>query len=382
VSLCSLSGFAALAALAQPAPAPDSAPRPGYDLRQPIPAEAPIVGGNAASARQRALDDAFRQAVERVFAVLIAEAGISSAQPPPPALMQLKSTFFSRPKRYIRGYSILEEHQDAGRMRLMVDADVNEGQLRREIDKARGAAPVALPASAPSVLVAGGSPEAVLAMARALNGAGVKADAPALGTLDDAGVRDIAARNHLAAGLVVNATVTEDGPVRGTGKWAAGCRMAARVLPVGGAPPVDRGAEARAFSDGKDAARAECLARSAGDVARQMAAGFSGAVPPRDARAVSLDLDLVEPAVLPMVLQALKKMGNVSSAEVRRVTVGHVEIRAVTRLTGPALVSAIARELGAAAEVTPGQAAADRAVLQVRLPPAAPPPAPPTPTTP
>src|SRR6185436_13163190 len=172
-------------------------------------------------------------------------------------------------------------------------------------------------------------------------------------------------------------TVSEDGPIRGTTKWAVGCRLAVRVLSVGAAPPADRGAEARAFSEGKELARAECLARAGGDVARQVAAGLSGAAP-RDVRAVSLDLDLVEPAVLPMVLQALKKMGSVSSAEVRRVTVGHVEIRAVTRLTGQALVSAIARELGGAAAVTPGQAQADRASLQVRLP-AAPPPPPPSP---
>jgi len=83
-----------------------------------------------------------------------------------------------------------------------------------------------------------------------------------------------------------------------------------------------------------------------------------------------------------MVLQALKKMGSVSSAEVRRVTVGHVEIRAVTRLSGQSLVSAIARELTGAAEVTPGQAMADRASLQVRLPPAAPLPSPPPAPTP
>jgi hypothetical protein len=349
-----------------------------------IPAEAPIVGGNAASAKQRALDDAFRQAVERVFAVLIAEAGLSPSEPPPPALMQLKSTFFSRPKRYIRGYSILEESQEGGRIRLLVDADVNEGQLRREIDKARGAAPVvALPSSAPAVLVVGGPPEATLALSRALGGAGVKADAPPVGSVDEGKARDLAARNHDAAALVVSGTVSEDGAVRGTSKWAAGCRLAVRVISVGSAPPADRGAEARAFSEGKDAARSECLARAGGDVARQVAAGLGGAAPARDVRAVSLDLDLVEPVVLPMVVQALKKMGNVSSAEVRRVTVGHVEIRAVTRLTGQALVSAIARELGSAAEVTPGQAAADRASLQVRLPAAAPPlPPPAAPPTP
>jgi len=167
--------------------------------------------------------------------------------------------------------------------------------------------------------------------------------------------------------------------------------MAVRLLAVGPAPAADRGAEARAFSDGKELAHAECLARAAGDVARQIAAGLAGpALPGRDMRAVSLDLDLIEPAALPLVLQALKKVGSVSSAEVRRVTVGHVEIRAITRLAGPALVSAIARELTGVADVTPGQAVADRAALQVRLAAPPPPPAPaapvgppaPTPATP
>jgi hypothetical protein len=174
--------------------------------------------------------------------------------------------------------------------------------------------------------------------------------------------------------------VNDDGAVRGTNKAAASCRVAARLVPVGPTPPADRSAEARAFSDGRDAARAECLARAAGDVARQIAASLAGSGPPvKDMRAVSLDLDLIEPAVLPLVLQACKKMGNVSSVEVRRVTVGHVELRAVTRLAAPALVAALGRELTGSAEVVPGQASPDRAALQVRLPAAPPPPPPPAP---
>jgi hypothetical protein len=145
-----------------------------------VTAEAPIVAGNAASAKQRAMDDAFRQAVERSFAVLIAEAGLSPTEPLPSGLLAMKSGFFSRAKRYIRGYRLLEESEEGGRVRLQIDAEVDEGLLRREIDKARGApATVAAPSlSAPSVLVVGAPPEATLALARALGGTGVKAEAP------------------------------------------------------------------------------------------------------------------------------------------------------------------------------------------------------------
>jgi hypothetical protein len=371
--------IAAAPALAARAQEPAAPPRPGA-----ITAEAPIVGGNAASAKQRAMDDAFRQAVERAFAVLLAEAGVSPSQPPSPGLMQLKSTFFSRAKRYIRGYRVLEETQDGGRVRLQIDAEVDEGLLRREIDRARGATPAATAApaaSAVSVVVVGATPEANMALARALGGAGVKAETPPLGPLDDGKARDLAVRNRASAVLTVSGTVTDDGAVRGTSKAATSCRLAVRVVPPAPAPASDRAAEARAFSDGADAARAECLARAAGDVARQTASSLAGGpVVGRDMRVVSLDLDLIEPAALPLVLQALRKVGSVSSAEVRRVTVGHVEIRAITRLAAPALVGAIARELGGAAEVAPGQASPERAAFQVRL--AAPPPVAPAAPTP
>jgi hypothetical protein len=338
-------------------------------------AEAPIVGGNAASAKQRAMDDAFRQAVERTFAVLVAEAGVSPSALPPP-LAQLRSTFFSRAKRYIRTYRVLEQSETGGHLRVTVDAEVDEGTLRREMDRVRGAptSPTS-PSVAGSVLVVGGPPEATLAMGRALGGAGLKADTPPLGALDEGKARDVALRSHAAVALVVTGHVTDDGPVRGTTKAAARCRLAVRMVPLGQAPASDRGAEARAFSDGAEAARAECLARAAGDVARQVASALAGsAAPARDMRVVTLEIDLVEPAALPLLLQACRKVGSVSSAEVRRVTVGHVEIRAITRLAAPALVSAIARELTSAATVTPGQTVADRAALQVRLAAPAPPP--------
>jgi hypothetical protein len=344
-------------------------------------AEAPIVAGNAASAKQRAMDDVFRQAVERTFGVLLAEAGIPSAAPPP-ALAQLRGTFFSRAKRYIRSYRMLEQSETGSHLRITVDAEVDEGLLRREIDRARGttgSAPVPA-AGAPTALVVGAPPEAALALGRALTGVGVKADTPPLGAVDEAKARDIATRNHAAAALVVSGQVTDEGPVRGTTRAGASCRLAVRVLSVGPAPPADRAAEARAFSDGAAAARAECLARVAGDVARQVAPSMAGsAALARDMRVVTLDLDLVEPAVLPLVLQALKKMGSISSAEVRRVTVGHVEIRAITRLTAPNLVTALGRELASTAQVTLSQGMVDRASFQVRLaapatvPPASPP---------
>jgi hypothetical protein len=229
------------------------------------------------------------------------------------------------------------------------------------------------------VLLVGTPPEGVIAMARALGGAGVKAETPPLGAIDEGKAKEIAGRSQAGAAMLLSGQVTDEGPVRGTTRNSASCRLAARVLPVSSAPTVDRTAEARAFAEGAAAASAECLARVAGDLTRQTSASLSPAVAvPRDMRLVTLDLDVIEPAALPLVMQALKKVGSVSASEVRRVTVGHVELRTTTRLSAPSLVAAIARELTGTATVTAGQPAADRVPLQVRLAaPAAP--APPTP---
>jgi hypothetical protein len=341
-----------------PAPATQTAP-PGT-----ITGEAPIVAGNAASAKQRALDDAFRQAVERSFTVLAAEVGLAT-----PGLAQLRASLFGRAKRYLRSYRIVDQGEEGGRYRVHVDADVDEGLLRRDIERARGASGTAVPvraATGAAVLVAGTPPEAVTALARALGAAGLRADTPPLGAVDEGRARDVAARTGAAGAALVSASATAEGAVRGTGKVAASCRLAVRVLPSSGSQPADRGTETRAFADGDEAARTECLARAAGELAPAVAAALSGggtAAP--GMHLVTLDVDLVEPAALPLLLQALRKAGN--GAEVRRVTVGHVELRATTRMSPPALVASLARELGGTATVTPGAALADRMALQVRL---------------
>jgi hypothetical protein len=355
-------------------------PAHGQAPGETISAYAPIVGGNAASAKQRALDDAFRQAVERSFAALAAEGG-PLPNPLPPGLAQLRGTFFARAKRYVRSYRVLGQGEDAGRYRVDVSAEVDEGLLRRDIERARAAsAPATTPGrlvAGPTVLLTGTPPEAVTALARAAGAVGLKAETPPLPGVDETRAREVASRAGAAAVAMVTGNVTPEGPVRGTGKVAASCRVAVRVIPAGGGAASDRAVEERDYADNDDGARAECLSRAAADLAPQLVAALNVGSPAPGMRLVTLDVDLVEPAALPLVLQALRKTGN--GAEVRRVTVGHVELRATTRLAGPALVASLTRELAPAATVTPGESLSDRVALQVRLAAAASPEAPPPP---
>src|SRR5205814_9961285 len=130
---------------------------------------------------------------------------------------------------------------EAGRYRVLVEAEVEESLLRRDIERARGASATAAPrpATAPAVLVAGSPPEAVTALARAIGVVGFKAETPPLGAADDARAREVAARTGAAGAALVSANVSGDGPVRGTGKVAASCRVAVRILPGGGGHAAD-----------------------------------------------------------------------------------------------------------------------------------------------
>jgi hypothetical protein len=367
--LVPLSATLSAAALAQAPVAPPPVASPvaaTAPAPPPIIGEAPIVAGNSATAKARALDDAFRQTVERSFTALAAEGGGAAM---PPALAQLRASLFGRARRYVRSYRIVDQREEGGRFKVQVEAEVDEGLLRRDIDRARGPGatpPPARVATGPALLVAGSPPEAVSVLARALGAAGFRADTPPLPPGDEARARDVAARTGAAGAALVSASVNGEGPVRGTGKTSASCRLAVRVLSSAGTAPADRGTETRAFADGEEAARSDCLARAAAELAPQIGASVSGggsAAP--GMHLVTLDIDLVEPAALPLLLQAVRKTG--STAEIRRVTVGHVELRVTTGLAVQALASAMTRELGSAATVTPGAVLADRMALQVRL---------------
>lgn len=359
-----------LAAPAEPVPGSPAAPTAEAASEGVITAEAPIVAGNAFTAKERALNDAFRQAVERAFAGLLAEAGIAETAVPP-GLVRLRASFTGNPRRFIRTHRVLEQGEVAGHFRVQIDAEVNEGLLRREIDRARGTTSPTPGKVAPgSLLLAGPAPaEAVLAVAKVLAGAGFRADPSTVGEVDEGRARELASRSGASAAVLVAGTVTAEGPVRGTDRIAARCQLQARVVPAGGGSPVSpRTVEDRAFASTEDAARAGCWTRAAAQAGREIAGVMGGLSPAAPgARFVRLELDLVEPAALGQVLQGLRKIGSVSSTEVRQISVGRAELRVVTRLAGDALGAALGRELARTLTISVAEASPDRVAVRARL---------------
>jgi hypothetical protein len=341
-----------------------AAAQPGEHV---VSAEAPIVNGNAVVAKQRALAEAFRQAVERAFSDLLKEGG-GEVQSGSAGLAQLKASFANRGQRFVRSYRILEEEEANGRLRVQVDADVDTALLRREMERARGTSvgePATMPArlAGPSIVVGGDLPaEASAAVVKALAAVGVQAQS--LAVRDEAPLVAAAAR-QAAQALCLAATSFGEGSIRGATRVSVRCELRARLLSAGsGARPVSIERSERGFAGDEAAARLACWQRAATALAQQLSTSFRPI--PAGARYVTLDLDVVEPAAVMTLIQVVKRLGAVTAAEVRRVSMRQAEIRVFTRMSGREIQAALIRDVSGRLLVSELKPPADRVTLQVR----------------
>ena len=149
------------------------------------------------------------------------------------------------------------------------------------------------------------------------------------------------------------------------------CRATARFT---GVSLPDRTATARAFAEGADAARADCLARVATSLSAEIAAALTATVAPSaDLPLLTIDADVVEPAAVPALLKSVRSVGVVSAADLVRVGGGHAEIRARTRSGSAVVAAALSRDADAMISLSDVQASGGVIKLRARLrPPAAP----------
>ena len=333
-----------------------------------VKAEAPIVAGNAVSAKKRAIADALRQAVERAFAEVLKE-GEPLPQPWPAGVVQLKASLGNAAQKLVRSYRLIEQTSEGGVLTVMVEADVDNVLLRREIDRARGAGAATSPVQAPkaaSVLLVAGSPSATPAVLRALTAGGIASQlsrAPAEAQL----IADAAKQN--AHALFVAESDNDEGSVRGALQVGVKCSLAAHLFAAGGPtgrPVLDQVDEERGFGADKAAALAACVERTAALLARAVVAKLRTSV--GAAPFVTLQVDIVDPGAVALVLQACKRMGSVTATEARQITATGAEIRVFTRLGGLALQQALVRELAGKLAVVPTQTGNDLLSLRVRNP--------------
>jgi hypothetical protein len=317
--------------------------------------QAPVVGGNAAGARERALEEAIRQAVDQALAELV---------DPATRAAQAKAirTIEAKARSFVPRYRALEEGEANGVYTVRLQAEVDDAALRRKIESwtAGAAAPPSAPQRrAPGVLAVApgdgepGTPAFASAVAAALASAGSPA------RLADARV------DPAAPAALVTVTVSDDGPVRGTPELAAACRGAARftALPL---RPLD--VTARGFAESAPDARAACLARLAPALAAQIASGLaSTSTSGGDLPSVLIDADVTEAAAVPALLKSVREVGLVSGADLLRVGGGHVEIRARTRSASAPLAAALSRDVDAMISLSDVQTSGEVIRLKARL---------------
>jgi hypothetical protein len=313
--------------------------------------QAPVVGGNAAGARERALEDALRQAVDLVLNDLV-EPQARAAQGKTIRAIEAKAHSF------IGRYRTLEEREANGLYTIRVQFEVDRSGIQSKIDRGAAPPPPSVPrAAAPAIVVMPGEktpPAFVASMVAGLSSAGLRARAG-----------DPLAKAPLSATATVTAETVDEGALRGTGRVSVACRATARFT---GVSLPDRAAAARAFADGVEAGRTDCLGRLASSLAAEVASALSAAASPSaDLPVLTIDADVVEPAAVSALLKSVRSVGAVSAADLMRVGGGHAEIRARTRSGSAPLAAALSRDADAMISLSDVQASGAVIKLRARL---------------
>lgn len=232
--------------------------------------QAPISGGDRVRARERALDEAFRQAVEQAVATILDPKVIAERAG------QLKLSVYPKARGYIATYRILEEGDQGALFQVRIEAQVAVARLAREVQASQAVAPAKAPKARAWVCLSeragaasfGPSPSekrliaAVAARGvEAVAGAGDCAPPVPDGAPDD-GKGAAAAVAASAQGAVVGAlSIEPQGNVRGTSLSLCHARVALHLVEANGRRSGAATGEgdawaATATAAGDDAARA------------------------------------------------------------------------------------------------------------------------------
>ena len=282
--------------------------------------QAPVVGGNAAGARERALDDALKQAVNQAIgrhrrpadarrAGEDAEGdrgqGAQLRAPLPRRWRRARRTAFtrsgSRPRSTRRAAPQIERGASAAPPPVDAGQDGRARDARRGRRQERGERRLRRPA-----------------WSRRSSSAGVRARAADPGETSAAAAAQAAARASLEQAALVTAEVVPEGLVRGTGRVAVSCRANVRLVAApAGSTIAERAATARVFVEAEKAADGAAQCRDAAGRRPRGPAGGRGCRRRRGRRrrpaicaAVTVDADVVEPAAIPELVKSLRGIGR------------------------------------------------------------------------
>jgi len=375
--------------------------------------QAPVVGGDRVRAKERALEDGLRQAVEQAASALLGPTDLAARA------SELKLRVYPRARTYVTTWRVLEEGEQAGLFQLRLSAQVSTTKLGRDLaalspgastavqPKLRGVACAAVSIAVPHdpIPLGSGTAEAAQAQARvtdapstATGGAPLSRAAveralgeiltargveliPAPAVCGEREAAEAVARGGGQGALVATVEVSPAGAIRGTDKVAAQAKAKVTLVSTHGTDSraSAQGESERAAWDARTQAAVERAARdatleAAADIATSIAANWQRAQAAAGGAIAVRITGLQRFIDYQAVVRTLTSMPGVRSVEPRRFGVGEaeLEVRAavaltqlradVERIPTPGLrLSARAEGDGLVVDVKPGESRAPEA---------------------
>lgn len=308
--------------------------------------QAPVVAGDRVRARERAFDEALRQAVEQATATVLEPAELVARA------SDLKLRIYPRAKNYVTTYRVLDEgEQPPGTFQVHLSAAVATGRLARDL--AASAAPTLPPARKWRAVVCAGvngdGADAPVAAEKALREMVAVRNVEALPgpqPCDPAAAASVARSGTAQAALTAEVRVSPGGEIRGTDFVGATARASVKLVEpdgrVSAAGEGERGGYAPGAGEAATAATRAAVVEAARGIEPALAQRWSSASGPAGGVTVRVT-GLSRWAEYVALTRALAALPGVAGVEPRRFVRGQIDLLVRTASAAAQLAAHLAR---------------------------------------
>lgn len=317
--------------------------------------QAPIAGGDRVKARERALDEGFRQAIEQAVATILEPQALEARA------AQLKLTIYPKARRWIVTYRVLDEKADGALFQVHLSAQVATAALAQELAAAQVVKPTERPkgrgwacaaervgsgAWRPSALTDRLTKELGARDVVPVGGSGCAPPSSAADAAPDPASASASARAAGAQGALVAAvTITPAGIVRGTALQLAHARARLELVDADGRRAAQADQEGDAFAASAAEAGAEAARVALEAALRAVAPAIVRKWPPASmAGGVTVHLGGVATWIdYQAALRALSSIPGVAQVGPRRFSQAGIELGVHTAASAGQLAAALGR---------------------------------------
>jgi hypothetical protein len=306
-----------------------------------------VTGADRVKARERALEEALRLAVEAGSATVLDPAGLQAHA------SDLRLRVYPRARSYVATWRILDEGVDGEVFHVHLSAQVLTARLAHDLEPAQGSNASNLAATRQRAVVcfaANGavppSPEgAIRGIGTLLGARGVEAVAGPSFCTDEAAAQ--AARAQGAEGAIAGTLeASSAGTIRGTDRVAAHARAVVHLVEPGGRISAEATAEREAYESTLELAAQAAAKDAAAEAIAQLETALAAKWPANPGSASGVIVRLVGVArylEYQQVARALAAVPGVASVEARAFGRGEIELHVRTTASASQLAGLLER---------------------------------------